>query len=47
MITTNRKAFIREFNLKYKNPSMRLHLEEQGWKYIGEKDGKILFKIFY
>jgi len=47
MITTERKTLLKEFDSKYKNPNMRLHLEEQGWKYVGEKIGKILFKIFY
>jgi hypothetical protein len=46
-MSTYPKAIIREFDPKYKNPSMRLHLEEQGWKYMGEKNNKTLFKIIY
>lgn len=41
------KCILKEFDKKYSNPSMRLHLEEQGWKYMGEKNNKILFKIIY
>jgi hypothetical protein len=41
------KQLLKEFHPKYKNPAMRLHLEEQGWKYMGEKNNKTLFKIIY
>ena len=47
MSTPQVRAVHREFDLKYKNPSMRLHLEEQGWTYMGEKNNKTLFKIIY
>lgn len=46
-MSTETRTIIREFDPKYKNPAMRLHLEEQGWKYMGEKNNKTLFKIIY
>lgn len=46
-MSTYPKAIIRELDPKYKNPSMRLHLEEQGWTYMGEKNNKTLFKLVY
>jgi len=42
-----KKVLVKEFDSKYKNAAMRLHLEEQGWKYMGEKEGKTIFKTFY
>ena len=45
--TKEKKVLVKEFDSRYRNPAMRLHLEEQGWKYIGENDGKIIFKIIY
>lgn len=45
--TKEKKVLLKEFDLKYKNPHMRLHLEEQGWKYMGENSGKTIFKTFY
>jgi transposase len=47
MLKTERRTLLKEFDLKYKNPNMRLNLEEQGWKYVRENKGKLLFKIFY
>jgi len=47
MSITQSRALHKEFDPKYKNPQMRLHLEEQGWTYVGEKNGKTLFKIIY
>ena len=41
------RQLIKEFNSKYNSPAMRLSLEEQGWTYIGDKNGKTLFKIVY
>lgn len=46
-MNTPPRQLLKEFGPKYKNPSMRLHLEEQGWKYMGEKNNKTLFKIIY
>ena len=46
-MNTKVRAVIKEFDPKYKNPAMRLHLEEQGSKYMGEKNNKTLFKIIY
>ena len=46
-MSTYPKAIIRELDPKYQNPSMRLHLEEQGWTYMGEKNNKTLFKLVY
>jgi len=37
----------KEFDKKYNSPAMKLHLEEQGWKYVGERNDKPLFKIIY
>lgn len=44
---TQTKVIEREFDKKYINPHMRLHLEEQGWKYLGMRNGKPFFKIIY
>ena len=44
---TEPRTIIKELDPKYRNPEMRLHLEEQGWTYMGEKNGKTLFKIIY
>ena len=44
---TEPRTIIKELDSKYRNPAMRLHLEEQGWKYMGEKNNKTLFKIIY
>jgi len=41
------KSILKHLDGKYSNPHLRLHLEEQGWKYLGKEDGKALFKIFY
>ena len=46
-MSTETRTIIKELDSKYKNPAMRLHLEEQGWKYLGEKNNKTLFKIIY
>jgi hypothetical protein len=46
-MSTQPKELIKEFDYKYTNPHMRLHLEEQGWKYLGEENDKTLFKIVY
>jgi len=47
MSTSVVRTVLKEFDPKYKNPEMRLHLEEQGWIYMGMKNGKTLFKIIY
>jgi len=47
MSTAVVRTVLKEFDPKYKNPEMRLHLEEQGWTYMGMKNGKTLFKIIY
>lgn len=41
------RALIKEFDPKYKNSVMRESLEEQGWKYMGEKNNKPIYKIIY
>jgi hypothetical protein len=41
------RTLIKEFDSKYNSPAMRLNLEEQGWTYMGDRNGKILFKIVY
>ena len=46
-MSTSPKQLIKELDPKYKNPEMRLHLEEQGWTYMGEKNNKALFKLVY
>lgn len=46
-MSTELRIITRELDLKYKNPEMRLHLEEQGWTYMGEKNNKTLFKLVY
>ena len=47
MSITQERVLVKEFDLKYTNPNLRLHLEEQGWKYLGQKGNKTLFKIIY
>lgn len=47
MSTVKERILFREFDIKYKNPNLRLHLEEQGWKYLGVEEGKTIFKIIY
>lgn len=46
MNNTQRKL-VKEFNEKYNSPAMRLNLEEQGWKYVGQKNNKPIYKIIY
>ena len=46
-MSTELRIITRELDPKYRNPEMRLHLEEQGWTYMGEKNNKTLFKIVY
>ena len=41
------RTLIKEFDPMYKSKAMRDALEEQGWKYMGEKENKPIFKIFY
>ena len=47
MSTTKERILFKEFDIKYKNPHLRLHLEEQGWKYLGVEKDKTIFKIIY
>ena len=41
------RTLIKEFDSKYNSPAMRLNLEEQGWKYMGQKNNKPIYKIIY
>ena len=41
------RTLIKEFDSKYNSPAMRLHLEEEGWQYMGQKNNKPLYKIIY
>jgi transposase len=41
------KKLLKEFDSKYNSPAMRLNLEEQGWKYMGQKNNKPIYKIIY
>lgn len=47
MSTTKTRTIEKEFDQKYKNPHMRLHLEEIGWRYIGERNQKTVFRMVY
>lgn len=46
-MSTNKRILQKEFDSKYNNPAMKLLLEEQGWKYVGVKNNKPIYKIFY
>ena len=45
MSLTKPKVFQKEFNSKYNSPAMRLHLEEEGWKYVGHNKDNPIYKI--
>lgn len=47
MSYTTPRTLIKEFDSKYNSPAMRLNLEEQGWKYMGQKNNKPIYKIIY
>jgi|SaaInl6LU_22_DNA_1037377.scaffolds.fasta_scaffold122467_2 hypothetical protein len=45
MSTTKEKVFLKEFKPIYNSPAMRLHLEEEGWKYVGQNNNNPIYKI--
>jgi|TARA_B110000208_G_scaffold150366_1_gene181577 transposase len=47
MITTKPKEIKKEFDSKYNSPAMKLHLEEQGWKYIGNNNDNPIYQLIY
>ena len=39
--------FTKEFPKQYHSPVLKSHLEEQGWKHIGNTNGKPIFEYYY
>ena len=47
MITTKPREIKKEFDSKYNSPAMKLLLEEQGWKYIGNNNDNPIYQLIY
>ena len=46
-ITTKPREIKKEFDSKYNSPAMKLLLEEQGWKYIGNNNDNPIYQLIY
>lgn len=47
MITTQPRKIKKEFDSKYNSPPLKLLLEEQGWKYIGNNNDNPIYQLIY
>lgn len=46
-MNTPPRQLIKEFDPKYQSKVLRESLEEQGWKYMGERNNRPVYKIIY